>query len=59
MAISRVKHVVNNLMNTRRVVRVIYLISGYNLVTRYIMVLNPDGTRSVRLTQPRKMVAMT
>ena len=51
MALSRVNYGVNNLMRTRRVDRVSYPISGHNLVTGYIMVLNPDRTRSVRLTK--------
>ena len=59
MALFCVKYVGNNLMCTRRVARVIYPISGHNLVTGYIMGLNPDGTRSVRLTHPRRMVTIT
>ena len=59
MSLSRVKYVAHNLMGTRRVVRVGYPVSGHNLVNGYIMGLNPDGTRSVRLTHPRIMVAIT
>ena len=59
MALFFVKYVGNNLMCTRRVARVIYPISGHNLVTGYIMVLNPDGTRSFRLKYPCRMVAIT
>ena len=49
MALSRVKYIVNNLMSMRRVARESYLVSGHNLVTSYIMVLNHDRTHSVRL----------
>ena len=59
MDLSRVQYVVNNLMITRRVARVSYLISGHNLVTRYIMGLNPGGTRSVILTHPSRMLVIT
>ena len=51
MAIYRVKHIANDLLITRRVARVSYLISAHNLVTRYIIGLNPDGTRSVKFTK--------
>ena len=59
MTLSCVNYVVNNLMRTRQVARVSYPISGHNLVTGYIMGLNPDSTRSVILTPPRRMVAIT
>ena len=59
MALSREKYVVTNLMRKIRVTKVSYLISGHNLVTRYIMELNPDGTSSVRLTPPIRMVTIT
>ena len=49
MDLSGVKYVVNNLMSTRYLARVSYLISGYNIVTRYIMVPNPNGNPQVRL----------
>ena len=45
MVLSCVKYVGNKLMRTIRVAKVIYLISGHNIVTGYIMGLNPDGTR--------------
>ena len=50
MSLSCVKCVVNNLMGARQVARAVYPVSGQNLVAGYIMGLNPDGTRSVRLT---------
>ena len=50
MALSHVEYFVNNLMRTRWVVRVSYPIFGHNIVTSYIMGLNPDGTRSFILT---------
>ena len=59
MLLSRANYIVNNLMVTRRVNRAGYPVSGHNIVTGYIMGLNPDGTCSVRLTHPRRMVAIT
>ena len=59
IALSHVKYVVNNLLRMRRVDRVSYPISGHNIVNGYIMGLNPDGTCSVILNHPRRMVAIT
>ena len=44
MALSRVNYVVKNFNGMRRVARAGYPVSGHNLVTGYIMGLNPDGT---------------
>ena len=59
MALSCVKYVVNNLMVVRRVARAGYPVSGHNLVTGYIMEINPDGTCSFILTHPRRILAIT
>ena len=59
MALSCVKFVFDNLMSTIELARVSYLISDHNLVTRYIMRPNPDGTRSVIFTHPHIMVTIT